>query len=67
MTGCTKAHQGQRYAFGQDEYLALENGCGVIRVALIDREQPWPLHPATLAHVSQLTPLPVRRYHGALE
>jgi hypothetical protein len=55
-------HQGQKYAHGQHEYLALETGTRCVKVALIDYEQPWPLHAPTLMHASQLTPLPVRRY-----
>lgn len=64
---CTQVHQGQRYALGQHEYLALESGTRTVKVALIDRDLLWPLHAPTLVHVSQLTPLPVRRYHGEVE
>lgn len=28
---CTRVHQGQRYAFGQHEYLALENGTRTVK------------------------------------
>lgn len=59
-------HQGQRYQCGQNEYMALENGSQVVRVAKIDRDLLWPLHAFTLLHASQLTPLPVRRYHGEI-
>lgn len=57
-----KIHQGQRYSCGANEYMALENGSGTVRVARIDHDQLWPLHQAILLHASQLVPLPVRRY-----
>lgn len=57
-------HQGQRYQCGQNEYLAYENGTQVVQVARIDRDLLYPLHAPILLHASQLTPLPVRRYHG---
>lgn len=57
-------HQGQRYAMGEDTYMAMENGNRTVLVAKIDPDRPWPLSVPILAHVSQLTPLPVRRYHG---
>lgn len=57
-----KIHQGQKYmAFGH-EFLALENGSGTVKVARIDHELSYPLHPAQWMHSSMLTPLPVRRY-----
>ena len=60
----SQIHQGQRYQCGQNEYLALENGAQVVQVAKIDRDLLWPLHAPILLHASQLTPLPVRRFHG---
>ena len=56
--------QGQKYSAGQNEYLALETGSQAVKVARIDQELMYPLHAPILLHASQLTPLPVRRYHG---
>ena len=56
--------QGQKYAAGQHEYLALETGSQAVKVARIDHDLMYPLHAPILLHASQLTPLPVRRYHG---
>lgn len=56
--------QGQKYSAGQHEYLALETGSQAVKVARIDHDLMYPLHAPILLHASQLTPLPVRRYHG---
>lgn len=57
-----QVQQGQRYAMGPYEYLALESGDRTVKVAMIDHDLPYPLHAPILLHASQLTPLPVRRY-----
>lgn len=59
-----QVQQGQRYSCGQNVYLALENSSGTVRVAMVDHDQLWPLHKPIWLHSSQLTPLPVRRFHG---
>lgn len=58
-------HQGQKYLSFGHEFLALENSQGgTVKVARIDHELSYPLHPAQWMHSSMLTPLPVRRFHG---
>lgn len=58
----TIAKQGQKYALGHHECIALETGNRTVKVQMIDHELPYPLHAPTLVHVSQLTALPMRYY-----
>lgn len=58
MTAPGQAQQGHRYLWcGVDEVLALESGPRV-RVALLDREQPW-LGVQYAVDAADLTPLPM--------
>ena len=59
------AQQGHRYALGGYDVLALESGHGCLKVAVIDHDQPYPLRAPQWVHASQLTPLPMRYFHGA--
>lgn len=63
MTAPGQAQQGHRYLWcGVDEVLALENGPRV-RVAVLDEDQPW-LGSKHIVDAVDLTPLPMRYYHG---
>jgi len=64
MTAPGQAQQGHRYLWCGDAVLALESGPRV-RVAVLDAGQPW-LGAQYVIDAADLTPLPMRYFHGSL-
>ena len=59
------AKQGHRYRHEDDEVLALESGDDLVRVALINHMEPYPLGAARYVAAADLVPMPMRYFHGA--
>lgn len=59
--------QGHKYSLGLLTVLALESGDQAIRVAVIDDDQPWPLHKSEWTHARLLKPLPMRYFFGEVQ
>lgn len=60
------AKQGHRYQHKGWDVMALETGDGLVKVAPLDDDQPYPLGRAFFAQAGELSPLPMRYFHGEL-
>lgn len=58
--------QGHRYECWMGDVLALESAPAgeVVKVAVIDQSQPYPLGRMDYALADELEPLPMRYFHG---
>lgn len=59
-----KAQQGHIYLHEGERVLALQNGHGLVLVAKLDFDRPWPLQSVCAVDANALQPQPMRYFHG---